>query len=113
MVRARGDTVVCAHLACPEIGSGFAERGDMAGGQANRTRRAGPAVGLAVLCLALGATAVAQVPGLMGPAPPGDALAQTPNPPLSPAGMPPAGFADIVDPVDPPVVLPGTTTVPQ
>ena len=85
----------------------------MAGGQANRTRRAGPAVGLAVLSLALGATAGAQVPGLTGPAPPGDAPAQIPTPPLSPAGMPAASFAEIVDPVDPPVVMPGPTTVPR
>ena len=39
----------------------------MAGGQANRTRRAGPAIGLAVLFLALGATARAQVPRTDGP----------------------------------------------
>ena len=85
----------------------------MAGGQANRTRRAGHAVGLAVLFLALGATARAQVPGLPSPAPPGDARAQDPSPPLSPAGMPAASFADIVDPVDPPEAMPGPTTVPR
>jgi hypothetical protein len=85
----------------------------VAGGQANRPRRTGPAVGLAVLSLALGATAGAQVLGLTGPAPPGDALAQTPIPPFSPAGMPAARFAEIVDPVGPPGVMPGATTVPR
>ena len=114
MVRARGYIVVCVHLACRERAvrdplSG----GNMAGGQGNRTRRAGPAVGLAVLCLALGATAGAQVPGPTGPAPPADALAQIPTPRLSPAGMPAAGFAEIADSMDPPVVMPGPTTVPR
>ena len=85
----------------------------MAGGRANRTRRAGHVAGLAVLSLALGATAAAQVPGLTGPAPPGEAPARIPTPPLSAARMPAASFAELVDPVDPPVVRPGPTTVPR
>ena len=114
MVRARGYIVVRVHLACRERAvRDPLRRGDMAGSQANRTRRAGPAVGLAVLFLALGATARAQVPGLSGPAPPGDARAQDPSPPLPPAGMPAASFADIVDPVDPPEAMPGPTTAPR
>jgi hypothetical protein len=44
----------------------------MAGSQAIRTRRGGHVVGLAVMFLALGATARAQGPGVPSPAPPGD-----------------------------------------
>src|SRR4051794_31953573 len=87
--------------------------GDMAGGRGDRTRCAGPAVALAVLCLAMGTTAGAQVLGLTGPTPPGDPRAKFSTPPLSPAGMPAARFADLVEPVDPPRAMPGPTTVPQ
>src|SRR4051812_39128796 len=85
----------------------------MAGRQANRTRRAGHVVGLAVVVLALGAKARSQVPGQPGPATPGDAQAQSPSSPLPTGGMPAASFAEIVGSGDPPQSRPGTTTAPQ
>lgn len=85
----------------------------MAGGQASRTCRAGPAVGVAVLSLALGATAGSQVPGLTSPVLAGDALARIPTPASSPPGMPAASLADIVHPADPPVATPAPTIVPR
>jgi hypothetical protein len=66
--------------------------------------------------LALGATARAQVPKLPSAAPPRDAQPQDPSPALSPAGMPAASFADIVNSVeaiDGLEATPGLSTVPQ
>jgi hypothetical protein len=65
----------------------------MAGGWANRTRRAGPALGLAVLWLASGVTA----------------RAQDPSPPRTPAAI----FADVVAPEGPPAAMPGPSTGPR
>src|SRR3954466_15647150 len=88
-------------------------RDEMAGSQADRPRRAGHVAGLAVMSLVLGTMARAQVPGPLSPAPPGDARAQNPLPPLSMAGMPAAKFAEIVDTVDPLGAPYGPTTVPR
>src|SRR4051812_3536309 len=85
----------------------------MAGRQANRTRRAGHVVGLAVVVLALGAKARSQVPGQPSPATLGDAQAQSPSSPLPTGGMPAASFADIVDSGDPPQSMPGPTSAPR
>ena len=82
----------------------------MAGGRAYRRRRAGYVAGLAVMFLALGATARAQIPERASPAPAGDAQLQDPAPP---AGMPAASFADIVDSVDPPEAMPGLPSFPR
>ena len=82
----------------------------MAGGQANRTRRTGYVAGLAVMFLALGATARAQIPERASPAPAGDAQRQDPS---LPAGMPAASFADIVDSVDPPEAMPVPPSFPR
>jgi hypothetical protein len=79
----------------------------MAGGRANRTRRAGLILGLALLVLVPGVTARSQVPGRTGPAPPGDALVGNPSPPLPPAQVPIASRADVVDLIDPLDALPG------
>src|SRR5215213_1519468 len=81
----------------------------MAGRQANRTRRVGHVVGLAVVVLALGAKARSQGPGQPGPATRGDSQAQVPSPPLPTGGMPAASFAEIVGSGDPPQSRPGTT----
>jgi hypothetical protein len=67
-------------------------------------------VRIAVLFLALGAAARAQVSGLAGPLPPGDTRAQDPSPALPPAGMPTARLVDVVDPADWPEAMPGPTT---
>src|SRR4051794_18501908 len=89
-------------------------RGEMAGSQAERTRRAGHVAWLAVMSLVLGTMARAQAPGLPGRAPPGDARPQTPSPPLSMAGTPAAKFTEIVDHVDPLGAPPhGPKTVPR
>ena len=85
----------------------------MTGSQATRRRRAGHVAALAIVFLAPGTTARAQVPGLPDPAPPGDARAQDTPPPLPTAEMPAARFAVIVDPVGPPEAMPGPATVPQ
>src|SRR5262249_13699959 len=96
MVRAWSCSVVGAHLACRERADGDPlRRGNMAGSQANRPRRGGHVVGLAVMFLALGATARAQGPGLPIPAPPGEfaSMVNATEPtmePLSPQPLVPA-----------------------
>ncbi len=78
------------------------------GGPRNPTRRAGHLGGLAAVFLALGATTRAQVPGRPSPAPPHEARAPDPSPP---AWMSVAGYAEIIDSVDPPEAMPGPTTL--